>query len=70
MIPHHRAALGMTEVILGETDRPEVERLAEAISASQKAEISAMVKMLRQRDAKVPAGGGGMDDMEGMQHQN
>jgi uncharacterized protein (DUF305 family) len=70
MIPHHRAALEMTEAILGETDRPEVERLAEAISASQRAEISAMEKMLRQRDAKVPAGGGGMDDMEGMQHHN
>jgi uncharacterized protein (DUF305 family) len=74
MIPHHRAALGMTEAILGETDRPAIERFAEAVSASQEAEISTMEEMLRQRGEKgpagVPAGTGGADDVEGMDHHD
>jgi uncharacterized protein (DUF305 family) len=42
MIPHHQAAVPMAEAILGHTDRPEVRQLAEAISASQRAEIGVM----------------------------
>lgn len=53
MIPHHRAALEMTEAILERTDRPEVERLAGAIAASQQAEIGAMQDLLQERGASV-----------------
>ena len=63
LIPHHRAALGMTEAVIGETDRPEVEELAGAIAASQKAEISTMEEMLRKRGGEAPAGGDGMHGM-------
>ena len=63
LIPHHRAALGMTEAVIGETDRPEVETLAGAIAASQEAEISTMEEMLRKRGGEAPAEGDGMDGM-------
>ena len=53
MIPHHQAALGMTEAILERTDRPEVERLAGAIATSQQAEIEAMQELLQTRGAPV-----------------
>lgn len=55
MIPHHQAALSMTEAALESTDRPEVGRLAGAISASQEAEIEAMQNLLQDRG--VPAEG-------------
>ncbi len=53
MIPHHQAALPMTEAALESTDRPVVERLAGAIAASQEAEIEAMQDLLRSRGASV-----------------
>ncbi len=53
MIPHHQAALGMTEAILERTDRPEVERLAGAIATSQQAEIEAMQELLQSRGTPV-----------------
>jgi uncharacterized protein (DUF305 family) len=52
MIPHHQAAVPMAEAVLDETDRPEVRQLAEAIVASQKAEIEVMRGMLEERGAK------------------
>jgi len=54
MIPHHQAAQQMTEAILGRTDRPEVETLAKAISASQQSEIRNMEQMLQDRGASLP----------------
>jgi uncharacterized protein (DUF305 family) len=54
MIPHHQAALQMTDSILERTDRPEIERLAEAISASQQAEIKNMQEMLQVRGGFMP----------------
>jgi uncharacterized protein (DUF305 family) len=54
MIPHHQAALQMTEAILNRTDRPEVETLAKAISASQQSEIENMEQMLQDRGASMP----------------
>ena len=54
MIPHHRAALRMSEAILSRTQRPEVRSLAKAISASQQAEIKNVEQMLRDRGASVP----------------
>lgn len=55
MIPHHKAALGVTEAVPKETVRPEVEGFAGAISASQGAEISTVEKMLRDRGGGSPA---------------
>ncbi len=72
MIPHHQAALGMTEAILELTDRPEVERLATAIAASQEAEIEAMQDLLQDRGAPVegtPTAAGG-DSHGGQEHQH
>jgi uncharacterized protein (DUF305 family) len=51
MIPHHRAAIPMSEAILERTDRPEVETLARAIIASQEAEIEMMQDMLESMGA-------------------
>lgn len=53
MIPHHEAALPMAEAALEETDRPEVERLAGAIAASQQGEIEMMKGLLNQRGVPV-----------------
>jgi len=53
MIPHHEAALPMAEAILSRTDRPEVERLAGAIAASQRGEIELMKGLLQQRGVPV-----------------
>jgi uncharacterized protein (DUF305 family) len=49
MIPHHQAALPMSEAIIERTGRPEVIRLAESIAASQAAEIEVMQQMLEER---------------------
>lgn len=54
MIPHHQAAVPMAEAILERTDRPEVERLASSIVASQKAEIEIMREMLESRGEEPP----------------
>jgi uncharacterized protein (DUF305 family) len=54
MIPHHQAALQMTEAFSVRGDRPEVESLAEAISASQQSEIQNMEQMLQDRGASLP----------------
>ncbi len=63
MIPHHQAAIPMAEAALERSDRPEVERLARAIAASQGAEIEAMQDLLQSRGVPVkekpPAPGGG-----------
>ena len=46
----------MAEAVVGETDRPEVENLAQAISAAQKGEIQTMQQMLEERGAEAPSG--------------
>ncbi len=56
MIPHHEAAIPMSEAVLEETDRPEVERLAGAIAASQQGEIEMMKGLLNQRGVPVEEG--------------
>ena len=70
MIPHHQAAVPMAEAILKETDRPEVERLASAIVASQRTEIATMRDMLKDMGEEAPAEEppDGMDSMAGMEH--
>lgn len=54
MIPHHQAAVPMAEAVLEETDRPVVEQLAEAVVASQRAEIHTMRAMLEDMGAGAP----------------
>jgi uncharacterized protein (DUF305 family) len=49
MIPYHQAILQMTEAIRSRSDRPEVESLANAISASQQSGIQNMEQMLEDR---------------------
>jgi len=54
MIPHHQAALPMSEAILERTDRPEVKILAEAIHNSQEVEIKMMQDKLESMGASLP----------------
>ena len=65
MIPHHEAAVPMSEAVLERTGDPAVERLANAIVASQEAEIEVMQALLRDLGAE-PAEGEENMDMEGM----
>jgi uncharacterized protein (DUF305 family) len=62
MIPHHEAAIPMSEAVLEETDRPEVERLAGAIAASQLGEIEMMKGLLNQRGVPVEEGSTASDE--------
>lgn len=62
MISHHEAALPMAEAVLEETDRPEVERLAGAIAASQRGEIEMMKGLLNQRGVPVEEDSAAPDD--------
>jgi uncharacterized protein (DUF305 family) len=62
MIPHHEAAIPMSEAVLKETDRPEVERLAGAIAASQQGEIEMMKGLLNQRGVAVEEESAGSDE--------
>jgi uncharacterized protein (DUF305 family) len=63
MITHHEAAIPMANAALERSDRPEVERLAGAIAASQQGEIQVMQDLLRDKGAApaapVAAPGGG-----------
>jgi uncharacterized protein (DUF305 family) len=63
MIPHHQAAIPMAEAVLGRTDRPEVEQLAQAIANSQQLEIRMMQEMLRERGASA------VEDQPSMTHE-
>ena len=46
MIPHHRSAVEMSEALLPQVRDPEVRALAEAVIATQEAEIASMEAML------------------------
>ena len=46
MIPHHRSAVEMSEALLPQVKDPEVRALAEAVIATQEAEIASMKAML------------------------
>ena len=61
LITHHRAAIPMAEAAMEGSDRPEVERLAEAISESQQSEMRAMQDLLRRLGGEPPPAGDGMD---------
>jgi uncharacterized protein (DUF305 family) len=64
MIPHHQAAIPMAEAVMERSDDPAVTELAEAIIASQRAEIQTMRGMLEQRGGDPPPQNGPMEDME------
>ena len=59
MIPHHKAALDMSDAALARTDRPEVQRLATAIKNSQQNEIKVMQDLLEKRGGESETPGGG-----------
>ena len=65
MIPHHRQAVEMAELVADRTDRPELNSLADAIITTQNAEIETMSGLLESAGEEVPADdaehGGGMD---------
>lgn len=69
MIRHHRGGVAMAEALLARGARPEVERLARGIVASQEAEIATMREMLRRRGADVPAAASGPGAHDGT-HSN
>lgn len=56
MIPHHRAAVPMSEAALEGSDEPVVEDLADAVIATQKGEIRLMQDLLEARGAEAPSG--------------
>jgi hypothetical protein len=53
MIPHHQAAILMSEAVLTRTDRPEVTRFARGIIAAQRNEIAVMRQMLRDKHGSL-----------------
>ncbi|WP_307844381.1 DUF305 domain-containing protein [Actinotalea solisilvae] len=55
MIPHHEGGVEMAELAVGDADQPQVRRLAEAVVASQQAEIQLLEQMLAERGG-APAG--------------
>lgn len=68
MIPHHEAAVPMSEAIY-DTNHPEVRQLAEAIAISQESEIRMMEAMLEDMDGEPPESEDmDHDDHEGHDH--
>ena len=57
MIPHHQSAVDMSRALLKETDDPEVEAMAQAVIATQEAEIASMRSMLERMGVEGPARG-------------
>jgi len=53
MIPHHKSAIEMATVVLGESENPEIREIAEAIVDAQKREIEQMISW---RDEWYPEG--------------
>lgn len=70
MIPHHKAALGMSDAVLARTDRPEVQRLAQAIKNSQQSEIRVMQDLLEERsgEPQEPKNSGASHDSHSHEH--
>lgn len=56
MIPHHRQALTLAELVPDRTDNPDVIALAEEITAAQQPEIDQLEAMLNQWGAPLPDG--------------
>ena len=54
MIPHHRQAMEMAELVADRTNRPEINDVAGRINVSQRDEIDFMRQWLRSRGERVP----------------
>lgn len=70
MIPHHKAALEMSDAALARTDHPEVRRLAHAIKNSQQSEIKVMQNLLEERggEPQEPENSGASHDSHSHEH--
>jgi uncharacterized protein (DUF305 family) len=55
MIPHHQQAIDAAKLVTGRTDRSQLIKLAEAITASQAAEIQTMESWLQRWQQPMPA---------------
>jgi uncharacterized protein (DUF305 family) len=65
MIPHHRSAVEMAEVARERSNRSEIEQLAEAIIATQNAEIDQLTAVDQTlKDADIEPGGLGVAEHE------
>jgi uncharacterized protein (DUF305 family) len=53
MIPHHESAIEMANVVLGESENPEIREIAKAIVDAQEREIEQMTSW---RDEWYPEG--------------
>lgn len=67
MIPHHQAAVPMSEAVIERSGNEAVTSLAESIAASQKSEIEVMRDMREERGFE-PLGEDGGHDHEGHDH--
>ncbi|MCX5173864.1 DUF305 domain-containing protein [Streptomyces antibioticus] len=65
MIPHHRQAILMSEMVQAHASSDEVKALAEKIKKAQEPEIATMSAWLKAWGEKVPTG---MDGMDGGDH--
>ncbi|MFD7627777.1 DUF305 domain-containing protein [Streptomyces sp. NPDC059851] len=70
MIPHHRQAVVMAQMVRSHSSSGEVEALADRIEKAQTPEIETMASWLKAWGEKVPEGMGGMQDMPGMGHDD
>ncbi|GAA3228159.1 hypothetical protein GCM10017691_19120 [Pseudonocardia petroleophila] len=68
MIPHHRQAVEMADLVAGRSQNAQVIDLAARIGGGQQPEIDTMVGWLEEWGAEVPAEDGGMGGMGGMDH--
>ncbi|MFI1651797.1 DUF305 domain-containing protein [Streptomyces avidinii] len=66
MIPHHRQAVAMVQMVRSHSSSSEIKALAARIEKAQEAEIDTMTGWLKAWGEKVPQGVGGMQDMPGM----
>lgn len=68
MIPHHRQAVEMADLVAGRSENAGVIDLAARIGSGQQPEIDTMTGWLQQWGAEVPSDGGGMGGMGRMDH--
>ena len=63
MIPHHRQAIEMTDLVAGRTSNEQVTSIAKQIAGAQQPEIETMSGWLRSWGEKVPAADAKADEM-------
>ena len=68
MIPHHQAAVPMSEAVIERSDNEAVTSLAQSIADAQKSEIEVMRDMRQERGFE-PLGQNGGHDHEGQDHE-